>query len=269
MSLSRRFLAYLVALHVLFAAVALWLLRGSVPGCSPSRPCSRCRCWPASACCAGCGAGSSRSRSAARLLAESEFTTRFREVGQPEVDRLIGVYNRMADALREERTRNEEQQGLLARILEVSPSGVVILDFEGVVSFANPAAARLLGPGGTVSELAGRPLLALASPLAARLAALPAGDSVVVAVGGRAPAAAAARQLPGPRLHALVPPARGADRGAAAVGEGRLREAHAHDVARGRKHGGRRTLAARVVSRLRGAPAGARSRDLRARRSAS
>ncbi len=82
---------------------------------------------------------------ASRLLAESDFTTRFREVGQPEVDRLVGVYNRMADELREERTRNQEQQGLLARILAVAPSGVVILDFEGRVAFANPAAARLLG----------------------------------------------------------------------------------------------------------------------------
>jgi signal transduction histidine kinase len=119
---------------------------------------------------------------ASRLLAESDFTTRFREVGQPEVDRLIGVYNRMADELREERTRNQEQQGLLARILAVSPSGVVILDFDGRVAFANPAAEKLLAPGG--EPLVGRRLADLASRLAADLAALPPGEAAVLPLAG-------------------------------------------------------------------------------------
>ena len=122
--------------------------------------------------------------SAARLLAEREFTTRFREVGQPEVDRLIGVYNRMSDALREERTRNQEQQGLLARILAASPSGVLILDFDGAVSFANPAAARLLSPRAEPAALLGRPLPALDSPLAAAMAELPDGAARVAPLAG-------------------------------------------------------------------------------------
>jgi two-component system nitrogen regulation sensor histidine kinase NtrY len=103
-------------------------------------------------------------------------------VGQPEVDRLIGVYNRMAVRLREERTRNQEQQSLLARILAVAPSGVVILDFDGRVVFANPAAARLLGEAG--EPLAGHRLDELPSPLAASLAALPAGEAAVLPLAG-------------------------------------------------------------------------------------
>ena len=38
-------------------------------------------------------------------MREHEFTSRFREVGQPEIDALIGVYNRMVDHLRDERMR--------------------------------------------------------------------------------------------------------------------------------------------------------------------
>jgi signal transduction histidine kinase len=181
-SLSRRFLAYLLLLHALFAAAAFVFLRGR-PGWLLAAEAAFALSFLAGlALLRGLRRGLAPLEEASRLLAEGEFTTRFREVGQPEVDRLVGVYNRMADQLREERTRNEEQQGLLSRILAASPSGVVLLDFEGRVSFANPAAARLLGGG--AAALAGQPLVALASPLAAPMAQLPAGETAVLALSG-------------------------------------------------------------------------------------
>ena len=36
-----------------------------------------------------------------RLIRDEEFTSRFLPVGQPEIDELIGVYNRMVDHLRD------------------------------------------------------------------------------------------------------------------------------------------------------------------------
>ena len=148
MSLSARFLAYLLLLHALFAGVAFLLLRGSRVWLLAVEAVFAVSLLLGLALLRGLRRGLQPLEEASRLLAESDFTTRFRDVGQPEVDRLIGVYNRMADELREERTRNQEQQGLLARILAVAPSGVVILDFEGRVAFANPAAGRLLRPPG-------------------------------------------------------------------------------------------------------------------------
>jgi len=85
-------------------------------------------------------------RESAQLLEESDYTTRFRPTGQAEIDRLIEIYNRMADALRAERVRVREQHHFLQSLLDVSPSGAVILDHDGNVDFLNPAAARLLGP---------------------------------------------------------------------------------------------------------------------------
>jgi signal transduction histidine kinase len=181
-SLSARFLAYLVLLHALFAGVAFLLLRGSRAWLLAVEAVFAVSLLGGLALLRGLRRGLEPLEEASRLLAESDFTTRFREVGQPEVDRLIGVYNRMADELREERTRNQEQQGLLARILAVSPSGVVILDFEGRVAFANPAAVRLLAPG--EETLGGRRLGELASPLAAALAALAPGEAAVVPLAG-------------------------------------------------------------------------------------
>lgn len=83
-------------------------------------------------------------RTGAELMNERDFTSRFVPVGQPEMDRLIAIYNAMIDRLREERLAAEEQQQLLQKIVEASPSGIVICDFDGVVQQANPAAERLL-----------------------------------------------------------------------------------------------------------------------------
>jgi two-component system, NtrC family, nitrogen regulation sensor histidine kinase NtrY len=83
-------------------------------------------------------------RTGAELISERDFTSRFVPVGQPEMDRLIEIYNAMVDRLREERLAAEEQQQLLQKIVEASPSGIVICDFDGGVQQANPAAKRLL-----------------------------------------------------------------------------------------------------------------------------
>jgi two-component system nitrogen regulation sensor histidine kinase NtrY len=78
------------------------------------------------------------------LISERDFTSRFVPVGQPEMDRLIAIYNKMIDRLREERLAAEEQQQLLQKIVEASPSGIVICDFDGGIQQVNPAAQRLL-----------------------------------------------------------------------------------------------------------------------------
>jgi nitrogen fixation/metabolism regulation signal transduction histidine kinase len=83
-------------------------------------------------------------RTGAELISERDFTSRFVPVGQPEMDRLIEIYNAMIDRLRDERLAAEEQQQLLQKIVEASPSGIVICDFNGAIQQANPAAQRLL-----------------------------------------------------------------------------------------------------------------------------
>src|SRR5438067_5707414 len=83
-------------------------------------------------------------RTGAELISERDFTSRFVPVGQPEMDRLIEIYNAMIDRLRDERLAAEEQQQLLQKIVEASPSGIVICDFDGRVQQSNPAAQRLL-----------------------------------------------------------------------------------------------------------------------------
>lgn len=184
MSPRRRFVLYLGVLHVLLAAVAGLLLRQDrlwlfaveavfVSSLTAGVLLTR-----------GLFRPLALARESAHLLKEHDHTVRFREVGQPEVDELIRVYNGMTDSLREERIRLREQHHFLSQILEASPLGVLTLDFDGQVDFANSGAVRLLGL--PVSELHGRRLVDLDVPLAAALADLAPGESRVVPVwGGR------------------------------------------------------------------------------------
>jgi signal transduction histidine kinase len=97
---------------------------------------------------------------------------------------MIRLFNRMSDRLRDERVLLQEQQNFLARILAVSPLGILFLDFEGRVAYVNPAAERLLQQA--AQDLRGRRLAAFAGPLTEALVALPVNASTVVALwGGR------------------------------------------------------------------------------------
>ncbi len=122
-------------------------------------------------------------RAGAELIREGDFATRLREAGQRDLDPLIRVYNRMADTLRQERIRGEEREHLLQRIVSASPSGVLTLGLDGKITMANPAAALLLRR--QEGEMLGRTLEELGSPLADQIATLEPEESRLVALQGR------------------------------------------------------------------------------------
>lgn len=119
----------------------------------------------------------------AELVAEQDFTSTFRPVGQPEMDTLIGVYNRMIGELRSERLRLQEQHHFLGQVLAASPAGVLTLDFDRRVALTNPAAGRLLGLD--AEGLRGRRIEEVPGVLGPELAELPVGGSKVIAAGSR------------------------------------------------------------------------------------
>jgi nitrogen fixation/metabolism regulation signal transduction histidine kinase len=119
-------------------------------------------------------------RTGAELIGERDFTSQFREVGQPEMDALIRIYNQMIGRLREERLKLQEQHYLLDRLLAASPAGIVTLDFDGRVTSLNPVAGKLLGIA--PDEATEKSLVELAPALAA----IPVGGSEVLSLqGGR------------------------------------------------------------------------------------
>ncbi|MDB5268328.1 MAG: histidine kinase [Hymenobacter sp.] len=99
-----------------------------------------------------------------------DFSMKFVPVGQREMDQLILVYNQMIDALRHERVSQHEKSFLLERLIQASPAGILILDFEGRVESANAAAARFIGQ--PAAALAGQILADLPAPWGPALATL-------------------------------------------------------------------------------------------------
>jgi nitrogen fixation/metabolism regulation signal transduction histidine kinase len=123
----------------------------------------------------------------AQFINDGDFTARFVEVGQPEMDQLVTIYNRMIDHLREERTRLQEQNYFLDRILTASPAGIITLDFDDCIALLNPSAARMLEmlfqmPG---SELVGKQLAELHASFTDELSRLATGESKVIHLLGR------------------------------------------------------------------------------------
>jgi nitrogen fixation/metabolism regulation signal transduction histidine kinase len=177
MSLRAKIIVYLVLIHAVLAAIAVFVLREN-------------RLWLAAV--EGLfvlsivfGVLLVRTffvpldliRTGAELIGERDFTSQFREVGQPEMDSLIRIYNQMIDRLREERLKQQEQHYFLEKILAASPAGILTLDFDRRVSSLNPAAEKLLES--TAAEMRGR-------ELEGALAAIPEGGSEVLALqGGR------------------------------------------------------------------------------------
>lgn len=103
-------------------------------------------------------------------LQDRDFSVKFRATGVPEVDVLVDTYNNMIDTLRKERTLLQEQHYFLRKLIDASPSGILIMDHDGDISEANPRACELLGfdPTKKLAEDQGRHIvLATARSLAA------------------------------------------------------------------------------------------------------
>lgn len=114
----------------------------------------------------------------ADAIRDQDFNVKFLLTGQPEMDQLIGVYNDMMDHLREERTRQEEQHFFLEKMIQTSPTGIVVLDFDERIYSVNPRAISILGMDAGL--LKGRLIADFDLLLLREMAALGTGESGVV-----------------------------------------------------------------------------------------
>jgi len=73
----------------------------------------------------------------ADALADQDFTVKLMPTGSLEMDRIVNIYNRMIDQLRDERVSSRQQEEFLDRLLASAEIGVVILDFDGKVESMN------------------------------------------------------------------------------------------------------------------------------------
>lgn len=114
------------------------------------------------------------------LLQDQHYAARLQQSGDPQLNELVQLFNTMLGALYQERLQLGEQQGFLDRLLEATPSAVIVFDFDGRISLLNASAQALLKR----DDAKGRPLSACLPAdsgdypgLLAQLDALPLGES--------------------------------------------------------------------------------------------
>lgn len=108
-------------------------------------------------------------------IRDKDFTVKFVPTGNREIDELITVYNLMIDQLRQERTRQVEQQFFLEKLIEAAPIAILIFDFDGRIASINPRASQLLSV--LSADVVGKELGELGYSLLAQLADMADGDS--------------------------------------------------------------------------------------------
>ncbi|MDC2232314.1 sensor histidine kinase [Bacteroides thetaiotaomicron] len=112
------------------------------------------------------------------LLREQDFSSRLSPVGQYEADRIVNVFNRMMEQLKNERLRLREQNNFLDLLIKASPMGVILTTLDEDLSELNPMAQKMLGV--RQEDVLGKKMNKIDSPLAAELANVPKGETATV-----------------------------------------------------------------------------------------
>ncbi len=113
------------------------------------------------------------------LLKEQDFSTTLRAVRNSDVNQVIGIFNRMIEQLRRERLQVREKNRFLDLLIQASPQGIIIMDYDFRITDINRAGMKMLH----VSELEsirGKTFGELDLELAPALAALQPGDDQVI-----------------------------------------------------------------------------------------
>ena len=112
------------------------------------------------------------------LLREQDFSSRLSPVGQYEADRVVNIFNRMMEQLKNERLRLREQNNFLDLLIKASPMGVIITSLDEDLAELNPMALKMLGV--RLEDVQGKKMKEIDSPLAVELSSLPKGETVTV-----------------------------------------------------------------------------------------
>ena len=113
------------------------------------------------------------------LLQAQDFSSRLAPVGQREADRIVSIFNRMMNQLKEERLRLREQNHFLDLLISVSPMGVIILTLDERISMVNKAALEFLDEG-TEENILNKSMHELTGSLAEELDRIPKDTTVTI-----------------------------------------------------------------------------------------
>ncbi|RYZ50428.1 MAG: histidine kinase, partial [Sphingobacteriales bacterium] len=115
-------------------------------------------------------------------IKDQEFNTRLVRTKHTEIDELIDVYNQMIDQLREERIKQSEKNHVLDKLIAASPSGIILLEENNLISAINNAAIKMIGV--TNVNVTGMALTDIPGQLSVEVSRLRNGEASIVAING-------------------------------------------------------------------------------------
>lgn len=80
------------------------------------------------------------------LLREQDFGSRLRYTGQPDADKVVDLFNNLMGAMKAERLKTLEQNRFLSQLVEASPMGIAVCDYDGNIVETNRAWNTMLTP---------------------------------------------------------------------------------------------------------------------------
>ena len=113
------------------------------------------------------------------LIAAQDFNNRLTKVGEYNADKIVKLFNSLIDKLRNERLRNLEQDSFLRLLIDASPMGVMMLDFNGKVSMVNRSMLKITGIPSDIDAV-GCSLENLPTDLAHKMAEVPLGENRII-----------------------------------------------------------------------------------------
>lgn len=117
------------------------------------------------------------------LLKEQDFSTRLHLISDSEANKLISIFNKMMDQLKDERLQVREKNHFLDLLIQASPQGVIILDFDDHITEINPSGLRLLDIN-NINEVKGKKLSDSGINIGRQLEMLKASEDVVIRSSG-------------------------------------------------------------------------------------
>lgn len=116
------------------------------------------------------------------LIKSQDYNNRLVKVGEPNADKIVELFNSLIDKLRAERLQNREQESLLNLLIEASPMGVVMLDFNHRISMANHSFLKIFGLS-KFADIKGKKLNDLENDLVPEMLGVDLGGSKIIRKG--------------------------------------------------------------------------------------
>lgn len=116
------------------------------------------------------------------LIKSQDYNNRLVKVGEPNADRIVVLFNSLIDKLRAERLQNREQESLLKLLIDASPMGVVMLDFNNDITLVNSSFQKIVNASDQES-LVGKNIREIKGDITKEMLEVPLGKSGIIRKG--------------------------------------------------------------------------------------